>query len=160
MHESLIVVLLIGLLVGWMAGNILRFSGMGLAGDLAVGLVGAFLGHWLLPAMHIHLGYGLAALVADATVGAVVLLLLFKSISFSRNRKGSAETVSRGFERCGEPQIERGEDYRTGAGTGLFDTTPQTPGGGRATFPPAAVGGPNGHPEPSEAAQAEPRLGA
>ena len=93
MNESLVVVLLIGLLVGWVAGNAVRLSGLGLAGDLTVGLVGAFLGHWLLPAMHIHLGYGLVALVADATVGAVVLLLVFGLISFSRNWKGSAETV-------------------------------------------------------------------
>ena len=99
MNESLVVVLLIGLLVGWVAGNVVRFSGLGLAGDLTVGLVGAFLGHWLLPAMHIHLGYGVVALVADATVGAVVLLLMFGSISFGRNRKGSADMVSRGFER-------------------------------------------------------------
>ena len=99
MNERLVVVLLIGLLAGWVAGNVVRFSGLGLAGDLTVGLVGAFLGHWLLPAMHIHLGYGLVALVADATVGAVVLLLVFGLTSFRRNWKGSAETVSRGFER-------------------------------------------------------------
>jgi uncharacterized membrane protein YeaQ/YmgE (transglycosylase-associated protein family) len=99
MNESLVVVFLIGLLIGWVAGNVVRFSGLGLAGDLTVGLVGAFLGHWLLPAMHIHLGYGIVSLVMDATVGAVVLLLVFGSISFSRNWKGSAETVSRGFER-------------------------------------------------------------
>jgi uncharacterized membrane protein YeaQ/YmgE (transglycosylase-associated protein family) len=99
MNESLVVVLLIGLLVGWVTGNVVRFSGLGLAGDLTLGLLGAFLGHWLLPAVHIHLGYGLAALVADATVGAVVLLLVFGLISFGRNWKGSAEKVSRGFER-------------------------------------------------------------
>ena len=99
MNESLVVVFLIGLLVGWVAGNVARFSGLGLAGDLTVGLVGAFLGHWLLPAMHIHLGYGVAALVADAAIGAVVLLLVFGLISFRRNWKGSGEKVSRGFER-------------------------------------------------------------
>ena len=43
MNERLVVVLLIGLLVGWGAGNVVRFSGLGLAGDLTVGLVGAFL---------------------------------------------------------------------------------------------------------------------
>ena len=43
--------------------------------------------------------YHIVTVVADATVGAVVLLLVFGLISFSRNWKGSAETVSRGFER-------------------------------------------------------------
>src|SRR5271168_1728360 len=99
MNESLVVVFLIGLLVGWVAGNVVRFSGLGLAGDLTVGVVGAFLGHWVLPAMHVPLGSGAVSLVVDATVGAIVLLLVLGLISFARNWKGSAEPVSRGFER-------------------------------------------------------------
>src|SRR5271155_1422783 len=98
MNESLVVVLLIGLLVGWLAGNVVRFSGSGLAGDLTVGVVGAFVGHWLLPAVHIHLGHGLPSLVANATAGAIILLLILGLISFSRGWKSSAEPVSRGFE--------------------------------------------------------------
>jgi len=99
MNERLVVVLLIGLLAGWVAGNVVRFSGLGLAGDLTVGVIGAFIGHWMLPAIHIDLGSGIVSLVMDATVGAVVLLLVFGLTSFRRNWKGSAETVSRGFER-------------------------------------------------------------
>jgi uncharacterized membrane protein YeaQ/YmgE (transglycosylase-associated protein family) len=101
MNESLVVVLLIGLLAGWVVGNVVRFSGLGLAGDLTVGVVGAFLGHWILPAMHIPPGSRTVSLVTDATVGAIVLLLALGLISFARswNWKGSAEPVSRGFER-------------------------------------------------------------
>ena len=99
MNESLVVVLLIGLLVGWVAGNAVRFSGLGLAGDLTVGVVGAFTGHWMLPVMHIHLGSGIVSLVMDATVGAIILLLMLGLISFSRGWKAGAEPVSRGFER-------------------------------------------------------------
>jgi uncharacterized membrane protein YeaQ/YmgE (transglycosylase-associated protein family) len=99
MDERLVVVLLIGLLAGWVAGNVVRFSGLGLAGDLAVGVIGAFIGHWMLPAMHIDLGSGIVSLVMDATVGAIILLLMFGLISFSRSWKASAEPVSRGFGR-------------------------------------------------------------
>src|SRR5271156_5874653 len=99
MNESLVVVLLIGLLAGWVAGNVARFSGLGLACDLTVGVVGAFIGHWMLPAIHIHLGSAIVSLVMDATVGAIILLLMLGLISFSRNWKASAEPLSRGFER-------------------------------------------------------------
>jgi uncharacterized membrane protein YeaQ/YmgE (transglycosylase-associated protein family) len=99
MNERLVVVFLIGLLAGWVAGNVVRFSGLGLAGDLSVGVIGAFIGHWMLPAMHIDLGSGTASLVMDATVGAIILLLILGLIFFSRSWKASAEPVSPGFER-------------------------------------------------------------
>ncbi|SEF00647.1 hypothetical protein SAMN05444161_9093 [Rhizobiales bacterium GAS191] len=48
-NESLIVVLIVGLVAGWLAGQIVRGTGFGLIGDLVVGIIGAFIGDWLLP---------------------------------------------------------------------------------------------------------------
>jgi len=98
LNESLLVVLLIGLLAGWIAGNIAQGSGLGLAGDLTLGMVGAFVGHWLLPRMHIHLGHGLVSLVLDAAIGAILLLLIVRLIAFGRRWGESEDRVSRGFE--------------------------------------------------------------
>ena len=45
--NSLIVILIIGLIAGWLAGQIMRGSGFGIIGDLVVGIIGAFIGGWL-----------------------------------------------------------------------------------------------------------------
>jgi uncharacterized membrane protein YeaQ/YmgE (transglycosylase-associated protein family) len=48
-NESLLVIILVGLIAGWLAGQVMRGSGFGLIGDLIVGLLGALIGDWLLP---------------------------------------------------------------------------------------------------------------
>lgn len=75
-NESLLVILIAGIVAGFLAGKIVRGFGFGLIGDLIVGVLGAFIGNWLLPQLHISLGSGLIAKIAAATIGAVVLLLL------------------------------------------------------------------------------------
>jgi len=77
-NESLLVIVLGGLIAGWLAGQVLRGSGFGLIGDLIVGLLGALIGDWLLPRLNIHLGVGIVALIINALVGAIVLLLILR----------------------------------------------------------------------------------
>ncbi len=79
-NENLLVIILVGLIAGWMAGQVMRGSGFGLIGDLIVGLVGALIGDWLLPQLNIHLGVGIVALVVNAFIGAIVLLLILRLI--------------------------------------------------------------------------------
>src|SRR5205085_3699664 len=54
--ESLLVILLVGVIAGWLAGQIVRGTGFGLVGDLIVGIIGAFIGGWLLPRLGIPSG--------------------------------------------------------------------------------------------------------
>jgi len=91
-NESLLVILFVGIVAGWLAGRVMEGGGFGLIGDLIVGLVGAFIGNWLLPQLGIHLGVGLVAAIVNAFIGAVVLLLLLRLISggFGRRRRWSA----------------------------------------------------------------------
>jgi uncharacterized membrane protein YeaQ/YmgE (transglycosylase-associated protein family) len=76
--ESLLIFLLVGLVAGYLAGVVVRGYGLGLVGNLVVGVLGAFLAGWLLP----RLGVGFAIVnplvtsIVYATIGAVVLLLL------------------------------------------------------------------------------------
>lgn len=86
-NESLLVILLVGLAAGWLAGQIMRGAGFGLVGDLVIGVLGAFVGHWLLPRLGIMLGTGLLAAIVDATIGALVLLLLLRLVA-GQNRWG------------------------------------------------------------------------
>src|ERR1700674_1315747 len=78
--ESLLIILVVGLIAGWLAGQIVQGTGFGLVGDLIIGVVGAFIGGWLLPQLGIHLGSGIIAAIINATIGAVVLLLIIKLV--------------------------------------------------------------------------------
>ena len=78
--ESLLVILFVGLIAGWLAGHIVRGTGFGVIGDLVVGIVGAFIGGWQLPRLGVHLGVGVIAAILDATIGAILLLLVVRLV--------------------------------------------------------------------------------
>src|SRR5579863_5351013 len=80
-NQSLLVILLVGIVAGWLAGRVMDGGGFGLIGDLIVGIVGAFIGNWLLPRLGIHLGAGTVDLIINATVGAIALLLLIRLVA-------------------------------------------------------------------------------
>jgi uncharacterized membrane protein YeaQ/YmgE (transglycosylase-associated protein family) len=74
--DSILVILPVGLIAGWLAGEIVAGGGFGLIGDIAIGIVGAFIGSWLMPHLGIHVGGGLVNMIIVATIGAVVLLVI------------------------------------------------------------------------------------
>jgi uncharacterized membrane protein YeaQ/YmgE (transglycosylase-associated protein family) len=80
-NESIIVILVVGLVAGWLAGKIVRGAGFGLIGDIVIGIIGAFIGDWLLPRLGIHLGSGTIGLIVNATIGAIVLLLIVRLVA-------------------------------------------------------------------------------
>jgi uncharacterized membrane protein YeaQ/YmgE (transglycosylase-associated protein family) len=86
-NEGLLIVIVVGIVAGWLAGKIVDGGGFGLIGDLIVGVLGAFIGDWLLPQLHIHLGVGIVSLIINATLGAIVLLAILRVI-FGRRRWG------------------------------------------------------------------------
>jgi uncharacterized membrane protein YeaQ/YmgE (transglycosylase-associated protein family) len=71
--------LIIGLVAGWLAGQLMKGGGYGLVGDLVLGVVGAFIGGWVFGALGIHAGGMIGSLIM-ATVGAVLLVLLVRLI--------------------------------------------------------------------------------
>ena len=79
-NESLLAILLVGLVAGWLAGQIVRGAGFGLIGDIVIGILGAFIGNWMLPRLGVHLGVGIAAEIVDAAIGAIVLLLVLRVV--------------------------------------------------------------------------------
>src|SRR6516162_8714559 len=64
-NQSLLVIILVGIIAGWLAGRVMEGGGFGLIGDLVVGLIGAFIGDWLLPRLGIHLGVGIVAAIMN-----------------------------------------------------------------------------------------------
>lgn len=76
--QSLLILIVVGIVAGWLAGVLVKGYGLGLVGNLVVGVIGAFLAAWLLPRL------GVAFVVVNplvtgivyATIGAVILLLV------------------------------------------------------------------------------------
>jgi uncharacterized membrane protein YeaQ/YmgE (transglycosylase-associated protein family) len=82
-NERMLVILIVGAVAGWLIGKALRGDGFGLAGDTAIGIVGALIGEWLLPRLNLHLWGGFEGMVIDAAIGAVVLLVVLRSVGAS-----------------------------------------------------------------------------
>jgi uncharacterized membrane protein YeaQ/YmgE (transglycosylase-associated protein family) len=78
--ESLIVILFVGLVAGWLAGKIVRGAGFGIIGDILIGIVGAFISSWLFPKLGFHLGTGIVSEIIYSAIGAVVLLLIVRLV--------------------------------------------------------------------------------
>ncbi len=78
--NALLVVVLIGAIAGWLAGQIVKGYGFGLLGNIAVGIVGAFIASLLFPRLGVSFGSGIGGAIVYATIGAVILLLLLQVI--------------------------------------------------------------------------------
>jgi len=76
---ALIWFLLIGLIAGWLAGQVMRGGGFGMVGDMIVGVIGAILGGWLFGVLGIGVG-GLIGSIITAFVGAVILIAILRAI--------------------------------------------------------------------------------
>lgn len=79
-NESLLVILFVGLVAGWLAGKIVRGTGFGIIGDIIVGIAGAFVASWLFPKLHITIGSGLVSEIIYSAIGAVILLLIVRLV--------------------------------------------------------------------------------
>jgi len=65
--------LVIGVVAGWLAGQISRGGGFGLWGDLIVGVVGALIGGFVFGLLGIKTFSTIGAIITS-TIGAVILL--------------------------------------------------------------------------------------
>ncbi len=76
---SLVIWLLVGLIAGWLAGELTKGSGFGLWGNIVIGIIGAVLGGILLSALGVDPG-GFLGEVVQAVIGALVLLALISVV--------------------------------------------------------------------------------
>jgi uncharacterized membrane protein YeaQ/YmgE (transglycosylase-associated protein family) len=78
--NSLIVILIIGLVAGWLAGKLMG-GGFGLIGDIVIGVIGAFIGGWLWTTLHMPiLGPWWFTAIVSAVIGACILLFILRLI--------------------------------------------------------------------------------
>ena len=77
---SILVIILVGAVAGWLAGLIVKGYGYGLLGNIVVGIVGAFVAGLVFPRLGLSIGSGIVGSIIHATVGAVILLFLIRLI--------------------------------------------------------------------------------
>jgi uncharacterized membrane protein YeaQ/YmgE (transglycosylase-associated protein family) len=81
--------IVVGLIAGWLAGQVMKGGGFGLLGDIIVGVVGGLLGGWIASSL-LHLGAGVNGInlesILIAFAGAVVLLVLLRLLSGGSRR--------------------------------------------------------------------------
>ena len=89
MLGTIIIWIIIGGIAGWLASLVVRGGGLGILGDIVVGIVGALIGGFILGALGLgggFTGFNLISLVT-AFIGAVILLLLVRL--FTRGSTGA-----------------------------------------------------------------------
>ena len=79
-NQGLLVILFVGLVAGWLAGQIVRGTGFGIIGDILVGIAGAFISSLLFPRLGFHLGSGLISEIIYSAIGAIILLLVVRLV--------------------------------------------------------------------------------
>ena len=83
---SILVWIVLGLVAGWLAGQVMKGSGYGLIADIVLGIIGAIVGGFLtglLLGRDMVTGFNLESIVV-AFVGAVVLIAISRAFSPSR----------------------------------------------------------------------------
>jgi uncharacterized membrane protein YeaQ/YmgE (transglycosylase-associated protein family) len=71
--------LLMGGVVGWLAGVIIRGRGFGIIGDIVIGIVGAMIGGWIAGVLGLYTSNAIGAFLV-ALAGAVILVGLTRFV--------------------------------------------------------------------------------
>ena len=79
--EGFIVAIILGAIAGWLGSMIFQGGGLGLLGNIVVGILGGILGNWLLGSvMGVSLGSGWVGYILTAAIGAIVLLAIINLV--------------------------------------------------------------------------------
>jgi uncharacterized membrane protein YeaQ/YmgE (transglycosylase-associated protein family) len=66
--------IIVGLIAGWLAGQVMKGGGYGVLVDIILGLLGGLLGGWLFGQLGIGAGGGMVGSIIVAFIGAVILV--------------------------------------------------------------------------------------
>ena len=80
MFEALLISPVIGAIMGWLASQLMKSGDYGRAGDIALGVVGAVAGGWLLPQVGILIGGEILGSIINSFIGACIALLVFRPL--------------------------------------------------------------------------------
>jgi uncharacterized membrane protein YeaQ/YmgE (transglycosylase-associated protein family) len=66
--------IVVGLIAGWLAGQVMKGGGYGIFADIILGILGGLMGGWVFSLLGIWPGGGMIASVIVAFVGALILV--------------------------------------------------------------------------------------
>jgi uncharacterized membrane protein YeaQ/YmgE (transglycosylase-associated protein family) len=66
--------IVVGLIAGWLAGQVMKGGGYGVLVDIILGLLGGLLGGWLFGQLGIGTGGSMVGSIIVAFIGAVILV--------------------------------------------------------------------------------------
>ena len=72
--------IIVGLIAGWLAGQVMKGGGYGILVDIILGLLGGLVGGWLFGALGIGAGSGVIGSILVAFVGAVLLVAISRML--------------------------------------------------------------------------------
>jgi uncharacterized membrane protein YeaQ/YmgE (transglycosylase-associated protein family) len=72
--------LVVGLIAGWLAGQVMKGGGYGIIWDMVLGILGGFLGGWLFGLLGIWTDGGILRAIIVSFVGAVILVWITRLI--------------------------------------------------------------------------------
>ena len=77
---GLLILAVFGGIVGWIASLLIKGTGLGLAKDIVLGIVGSIVGGWLFQVLGLSIGGGVIGAFVPALAGAGLVLLIVKAI--------------------------------------------------------------------------------
>jgi uncharacterized membrane protein YeaQ/YmgE (transglycosylase-associated protein family) len=78
------VVILVGLVAGWLTGKVMKGGGNGFVVDIILGIVGGLVGGFIARALGFSPTGGLIYTILIATAGAILLVFVFRLITGNR----------------------------------------------------------------------------
>ena len=66
--------IVVGLITGWLAGQVMKGGGYGVLMDIILGILGGVLGGWIFNMLGIWQGRGMIGSIIVAFIGAVILV--------------------------------------------------------------------------------------
>ena len=80
-NMDLLTWLIVGLVAGLLASFVMGGTGLGIVGDIIIGILGAFVGGWLFRTLGVTSQFGgLGGTIFVAFIGAVVLLFIIRLV--------------------------------------------------------------------------------
>jgi len=73
---SILAWIVVGLIAGWLAGQVMKGGGYGVVVDIILGILGGVVGGWIFGALGIWHGGGMIGSIIVAFIGAVILVAI------------------------------------------------------------------------------------
>jgi uncharacterized membrane protein YeaQ/YmgE (transglycosylase-associated protein family) len=77
---EVVVIIIIGAVAGWLGSTLYKGSGLGLLGNIVIGILGSFVGYWALGKLGVDLGSGWVGVILTGAIGAIIILFLLNLI--------------------------------------------------------------------------------